>query len=108
MSPRRDWQFPHNPADPRLKRCKECSDRWMPGAFCKKHKHRCLTCCSRLQANCGLRALTPGLEKLSESTQKLGESMEALSNSTTKAAKAYTAAQIKADIDALYGKDGER
>lgn len=104
MSPRRDWQFPHNPADPRLKRCKECSDRWMPDAFCPKHKHRCVTCCARLRANCGLRALTPELESLAESTQELGEGMEAMAEST----KAYTAAQIKADIDALYGKDGER
>ncbi len=98
MSPRRDWQFPHNPADPRLKRCKECSDRWMPSAFCKKHKHRCLTCCGRLQANCGLRALTPALERFSKSAQEVGESFEALADKT------YTAAQIKADIEALYGK----
>ena len=108
MSPRRDWQFPHNPADSRLKTCKECTDRWMPDAFCKKHKHRCLTCCSRLQANCGLRALTPELEQLSKSTQELGESMEALANSTNKAIKAHIDAQVQADIDALYGKDGER
>jgi hypothetical protein len=74
----------------------------MPEAFCPKHKHRCLTCCSRLQANCGLRALTPGLERLSKSTQELGESMERLAEST------YTAAQIQADIDALYGAEGDR
>jgi hypothetical protein len=80
----------------------------MPDAFCPKHKHRCLTCCSRLQANCGLRALTPGLGRLSKSTQKLGESMEALANSTTRAVKANINAQVQADIDALYGKDGER
>ncbi len=100
MAPRRDWQFPHDPRDPRLKRCKECSDRWMPDAFCPKHKHRCLTCCSRLQANCGVRALTPGLERLSKSTQELGESCETL----TESIKAYTAAQVKADIESLYGK----
>lgn len=76
----------------------------MPDVFCPKHKHRCLTCCDRLQANCGLRALTPGLEQLSKSTQELGDSMETLAEST----KAYTAAQIKAAIEALYGKDGER
>ena len=95
--------YPLSPRDPQLKRCKECSDRWMPDAFCPKHKHRCLTCCSRLQANCGLRALTPGLERLSKSTQELGEAFERMAES----AKAYTAAQVKADIEALYGADGD-
>jgi hypothetical protein len=38
------------------------------------------------------------------STQKLGESFEALAESTN----AYTAAQVQADIDALYGADGDR
>ena len=82
----------------------------MPDWFCPKHKHRCLTCCSRLQANCGLRAsdfqeLSESFEALAEATKDVRAIIDAKNEEIQ---KAFMAVQIKADIDALYGKDGER
>lgn len=94
--------FPHDPRDPRLRRCDRCGDRYMPPAFCETHKGTCLTCCDRLELPCGLRAATEVLEVLTEETKALGISME-------RAAKSIEAfAQVQADIDALYGPQEDR
>ena len=105
MTPnRRRNIYPMDPNDPNLRWCKDCEYPYMPDSGCVIHVGRCLTCCGRLQAICGLRALTPTLKRLSKSTQDFGESMEALAEAT----RAYTAAQVQADIDALYGPQEDR
>ncbi len=93
--------YPFDASDPNLKWCGTCDYPYMPAGGCETHVGRCLTCCTKEQAACGLRALTGPLKRLTESTGGLGEAFD-------DAAKAAKAVQIQADIDSLYGAEGER
>ena len=95
MSRRRNI-FPHNQDDPNLRWCKDCDFPYMPAGGCKEHEGRCLTCCAGDGLPCVL-ATTPHQRK----EWQVSEIVEDLTEADAKA-------KVQADIDSLYGKDGER
>ncbi len=99
--------YPHDPRDPGLRRCARCGDRYMPPAFCETHARTCRTCCSRLGLPCGIRAATEAVKGLAAKLSASGDTMEGAAESAAAAADAYRAA-VQADVDALYGPEGDR
>ncbi len=96
--------YPYDASDPNLKWCETCDYPYMPAGGCDLHTGRCLTCCVKEQADCGLRALTPPLKRLTESTEALGAAFA----DVIKDAEALDAARrrVQAEIDSLYGPPG--
>ncbi len=99
--------YPHDPRDPALRTCKRCGDRYMPPSFCDEHERTCRTCCSRLGLRCGLRAATEAVKDLAAKTAAFGDSAKGAADATAKVTDAYRAA-VQADVDALYGPEGDR
>ncbi len=95
--PRRNI-YPMDASDPNLRWCNTCDFPYMPAGGCKVHVGRCLTCCAADHLDC----MTKALDGLTEQMRECGGAFEKA------AASAHDLAQIQADIDALYGKDGER
>lgn len=83
--------YPHDPREPALRTCRRCEDRFMPPAFCLTHVGRCLTCCGKAGQLCPLHAMW--------ATQPR-EARPAPTDTER--------AQVEADIDALYGAEGDR
>ncbi len=88
--------YPYDASDPNLKWCGTCDYPYMPAGGCKEHEGRCLTCCAADGLDCHL-----------ATTQALAQSAFA---HVIKDHVALDEARrrVQAEIDSLYGADGER
>ncbi len=115
--------YPHDPRDPALRPCVRCGDRYMPPSFCDEHERTCRTCCSRLGLRCGLRLPTNPVDFVFRILQRDMRTAAMLyrpcldlwcrwvrdhqRTAKAEAADTYRAA-VQADVDALYGPEGDR